>query len=270
MPEHTRLRFTKTKAGMLTSLLAAGAIAASGCGESTSSAPSAQAGSTSPAPSSTTTSSDTQATSTAHTGASSTGGGKHSAPSAPAAGGRHRSRVHLVLPPPGSHQAPKLTANERAAVSVADITLSSPAIKQIRNASTPTLARQYTCQGADHSPPLRWTSIPPGTKELALFAISTRPVAGKLYFDWAIAGLSPSLKGLTSASVPAGAVLGRASSGHPAYSICPAAGKQESYVFALYALPQSLAPRAGFDPATLRQQAIQVARHTGLLVGTYG
>jgi phosphatidylethanolamine-binding protein (PEBP) family uncharacterized protein len=153
---------------------------------------------------------------------------------------------------------------------VADIILSSPAIKQVRNASTPTLDRQYTCRGADHSPPLRWTGIPAGTKELALFAISTHPVKGKLFFDWAIAGLNPGLKGLDSASVPAGAVLGRNGTGRVAYSICPASGKRESYVFALYALPQSLGPQAGFDPAALRRQAIALARHTGLLVGTYG
>jgi phosphatidylethanolamine-binding protein (PEBP) family uncharacterized protein len=109
-----------------------------------------------------------------------------------------------------------------------------------------------------------------GTQELMLFAISTEPVSGKLFFDWAVAGLSPSLKGLEGGSLPAGAVVGRNGDGRDGYALCPANGKRESYVFALFALPQRLAPQAGFDPAALRQQAIKIARHTGLLVGSYG
>lgn len=187
-----------------------------------------------------------------------------------ASGAARRPRSHIVLPSPSSRIAPKLTASERAKASVADITLSSTAIKQVRNAVTPTLDRQYTCRGADRSPPLRWTGVPPGTAELALFAISTQPVNGRLFFDWAIAALKPSLKGLERGSIPAGAVVGRNGAGDTRYSVCPPSGKRESYVFALYALPRSLAPQAGFDPATLREQAIALARHTGLLVGTYG
>jgi phosphatidylethanolamine-binding protein (PEBP) family uncharacterized protein len=178
--------------------------------------------------------------------------------------------VPLVLPSANSQPAPKLSPSERAHVSVADITLSSPAIKQVRLASASNLAQRYTCRGTDESPPLHWTKPPAGTRELALFVMSVHPVAGKLFFDWAIAGLSPSLHGLGSGATPAGAVVGRNGYGNAAYSICPSNGTRENYVFALYALPRSLAPKANFDPATLRQQAIGLARHTGLLVGTYG
>jgi hypothetical protein len=153
---------------------------------------------------------------------------------------------------------------------VADITLSSPAIRQVRSASIPTLAGQYTCRGADNSPPLRWRAIPPGARELVLFAISTQPVDGKLFFNWAVAGLSPRLSGLNNDSLPPGAVVGRNGYGHAGYSICPADGRRESYAFVLYALPRNLAPRANFDPAALRLQAMALARHTGLVVGTYG
>ncbi|MBX9812004.1 MAG: YbhB/YbcL family Raf kinase inhibitor-like protein, partial [Burkholderiales bacterium] len=30
------------------------------------------------------------------------------------------------------------------------------------------IPRQYTCQGADESPPLEWSGLPAGTKSLAL------------------------------------------------------------------------------------------------------
>jgi phosphatidylethanolamine-binding protein (PEBP) family uncharacterized protein len=167
-----------------------------------------------------------------------------------------------VLPPPGSKPEPKPTASEVATHPVADIALSSPAIRQAKDASSYTLDAQYTCAGANHSPPLHWSGVPSGTQELVLFVISTVPVDGKLYFDWAVAGLNPSLKGLSAATLPSGAVQG----GQSGYTICPGSGKSESYVFLLYALPKKLSPAQNFDPAALRQQAIHTAHHVGLLV----
>jgi phosphatidylethanolamine-binding protein (PEBP) family uncharacterized protein len=256
-------------AGLLVpaTLLTVCAVTVAGCGE-TAGTPAA----TQSAPTTTRTAAGTgSSASTAVATTPKTVSTQTSSTARPASSGHvRRSRAHLVLPPPGSHPAPKLSASDRASVSVADITLSSPAITQRRSASAATLGREYTCRGADHSPSLHWTGIPPGTKELALFAISIKPVAGKLFFDWAVANLNPGLKGLDSNTLPPGAVLGRNGSGHAAYSICPIGAKHEDYVFVLYALPQSLSPKPNFDPAYLRQQAIRIARHTGLLVGSYG
>lgn len=252
---------------MLASLLVVGALVATGCGETTSSDTSAKAGTTSSSSPSTVAATSATTTSPTTTTAKPKTGRKHSSSTGSRA---HKGRKPLVLPSADSQPAPKLSPSERAHVSVADITLSSPAIKQVRLASAPNLAKRYTCRGTNESPPLHWTKPPAGTKELALFVISIRPVGGKLFFDWAIAGIDPSLHGLAAGASPAGAVVGRNGYGHAAYSICPSNGTRENYVFALYALPRSLAPKANFDPATLRQQAIGLARHTGLLVGIYG
>jgi len=175
-----------------------------------------------------------------------------------------------VLPPAGSKPEPKLSASEQAALPVSDISLSSSAITRQGQSSLYTIASEYTCHGADRSLPLHWSGVPANTRELALFAISTRPVGGKLYFDWALAGISPTLTGIQAGQQPPGAVAGQNSSGKTTYSICPPAGQHESYVFLLYALPSTLHPKPGFDPATLRAQAKHIARHTGLLVGTNG
>jgi phosphatidylethanolamine-binding protein (PEBP) family uncharacterized protein len=257
------------KLPLLLLLLAACALVATGCGEASGGASGASLTAAQHTPATrAAASSDARGAADSATGAQAhqrSTNARH-ATTAPV----RKSKAHLVLPPPGSHPEPKLTASERATVSVADISLSSPAIKRVANSSAYTLDREYTCHGADRSPPLRWSSVPANTKELALFAISTRPVNGKLFFDWALANLKPSFKDLQAGTLPAGAVLGESSSGHASYSICPASGKRESYVFVLYALPTSLAPTTGFDPTTLRHQAMQLARHTGLLVGTYG
>jgi phosphatidylethanolamine-binding protein (PEBP) family uncharacterized protein len=173
-----------------------------------------------------------------------------------------------VLPPPGAHRAPKITASERENLPTTDITLSSAAISQHTAASR--IAGRYTCHGANSSPPLHWSGVPADTKELALFVMNTTPVGGKLFFDWAVAGLNPALAGLQAGKLPPGAVTGRNGYGHAGYSLCPPGSKRESYVFLLYALPASLSPKPGFNPATLRAQALHLSRHTGLLAGTYG
>jgi phosphatidylethanolamine-binding protein (PEBP) family uncharacterized protein len=173
-----------------------------------------------------------------------------------------------VLPPPGSQPEPKITASERATLPTADIDLSSPAVQQQHRTSTYTIARQYTCRGADSSPPLRWSSVPSNTSELALLVMNTAPVNGQLYFDWAVAHIAPSAKELNAGRLPAGTVVGLNSSGKAAYSLCPAGSKPETYLFLLYALPKGLSPKPNFDAATFRQEAMRDARHTGLLAAS--
>lgn len=251
---------------LLPALLLGGALLSTGCGESnpkTTAAATASQATTAPAsPPATTSTTPTTAAGSQTTTRSSPG---------PASPGKHRSRAHLVLPPPGSHPEPKITPSQAASLPVADISLSSAAIKQVGRSSVYTIAKQYTCGGGDISPPLHWTGIPPTTKELALFVISTTPVDEKLYFDWAIAGLDPKLTGLEAGRLPAGTVAGRNSAGATRYTLCPPnTTKPENYLFVLYALPKSLAPKPGFDPQTLRLQAKQIARHTGILAGAYG
>lgn len=194
--------------------------------------------------------------------------------SAPSAGAEQpvhrRRRAHLVLPGPNSRPAPHMSTAQRANVSVADIALSSSAIAQPGPGVQSVVARRYTCQGADTPPPLRWTGVPTGTKELALFVLNTRPVHEKLFFDWAVTGLPGGLRELEAGSLPAGAVVGRNGFGHDAYSLCPLDGRSETYLFVLYALPQKLSAVSGFDPTTMRAEAIKLAHHTGILFGAYG
>ncbi len=236
-------------------MLLAGAI--SGCGESNSTPAASVA-----APA------NTASTPTATTGTAS----KPQSTTAPSAKATHsgrsalaKARAHAAFSSL-AHAKPehKLTAAQRARIPVADIELSSPAIP-----SGGVITRENTCDGSNQSPALRWRNVPPGTAEIVVFAISATPVDGKLFFDWALAGLDPKLGGIPAGQLPQGAIPGRNGYGHNGYSICPEPGKQETYVFAVYALPERLATNPGFDPASLRAQAKQTAQHTGLLVGSY-
>lgn len=164
-----------------------------------------------------------------------------------------------------------MSSAQLSKLAIADISLSSPAFGSgsATGAGRSAIPLQYTCHGSDRSPALHWQDLPANTVELALFVLSVTPVNGKLFFNWALTGLSPSLTGLKAGQLPAGAVVGRNSYGQNGYSICPAAGKAEDYVFTLYALTQRLTASPGFEPAAMRTQALQLARHSGLLIGTY-
>lgn len=99
--------------------------------------------------------------------------------------------------------------------------------------------------------------------------MNVAPVGGKLFFDWALAGIDPALGGLESAKLPKGAVQGQNSFGKAGYEICPPAGSSETYVFTLYALPQRLNASKGFDPTALRRQVQAISRKAGILAATY-
>ena len=56
--------------------------------------------------------------------------------------------------------------------------------------------------------------------------------------------------------------------GKRGYSICPS-GAGEIYMFAIYALPQSLSPPKGFDARELRKEILAVSGNVGLLPAVY-
>jgi len=130
------------------------------------------------------------------------------------------------------------------------------------------LSAEYTCDGKNTSPALLWQGAPQGTAELVLFAMNIQPVEGKLFFDWAVAGLSPELEEIEAGKLPKGAVAGLNSFGKTGYEICPEGGS-ETYMFTLFALPKKLSPGHGFDPIALRKEVAGVSGNAGLLALSY-
>jgi phosphatidylethanolamine-binding protein (PEBP) family uncharacterized protein len=136
------------------------------------------------------------------------------------------------------------------------------------NVSIPTYVREnehlissrYTCDGADISLPVRWSGVPRGTEALALFVVNVRPADGKLFFDWAVAGLNPTSHGISAGTLPPGAIVGRNSFGNTSYSICPAKGPHPEHFFVKVAsLPRPLAVKPGFDAEALYREAERTA-----------
>jgi phosphatidylethanolamine-binding protein (PEBP) family uncharacterized protein len=158
--------------------------------------------------------------------------------------------------------ASKLPANQRARLAVDDIELTSPSM-HTHAGGLPTIDRENTCNGGDLTPALDWKNIPPNTAELAIFIISTTPVDNKLFYDWAVTGIEPSLHGISAGHLPSTAHL------NTSYTICPPQGKGENYLVALFALPQKLSVTPGENPNELHKLALHIAHHSGLLVGSY-
>jgi len=181
----------------------------------------------------------------------------------PAGAGRHGPPV----PMPSGEEEHKITPQQRREATVANITLESPSSPPAAR-GTSALSAKYTCDGANTSPDLRWQGVPTETKELILFAMNIQPVEGKLFFDWAVAGLDPELEEIEAGTLPAGAIVGRNSFGKVGYEICPT-GSGETYIFTLFALPKKLSPAHGFDPFALRKAVAGVSGNAGLLGMSY-
>lgn len=258
-----------TSAGVILALVVAVALAVSGCGggseSETASAPRSTTGAQGQDPSA------AKHPSSSSTGSSSSSGQDQAAGSKPGSQGSSGSpgegsakhAQHITLPKGEPEQA--ATPAEQAQATVADIALASPALGGQEAPLPPT----YTCDGKDTWPALRWQGVPASTAELALFAMNVQPVQGKLFFDWAVAGIDPSLAGLEAGQLPGGAVMGKNSFGQNGYSICPPNGSAETYIFTLYALPKRLSAAKGFDPHALRDQILELSGNAGLMAASY-
>lgn len=126
---------------------------------------------------------------------------------------------------------------------------------------------RYTCTGADVSPPLRWSGVPAGTKELALAMIDSDAPGGP-FTHWVLAGIPPTDNRLPAHLGLTGAVPGRNDFGKLLYrGPCPPAGRAHRYVIELLALPAPSGLTPGFRIAALKRLHPSSA---GVLVGVFG
>ena len=250
----------------LLALVVVVALLVAGCGgggseETASSAAQAQGESTSPGGAESKAKGEAQSPASKGSQAQQQDGGSPTQSSSAQGSGKHGKSITL----PEGEPEPQATPAEQANATVTDISLSSPDVGQGE-----VIPAEFTCDGKGSWPTLQWQGVPPASKELVLFVMNVAPVQGKLFFDWALAGIDPALSGIESGKLPKGAVQGQNSFAKAGYELCPAPGSSETYVFALYALPQALSPKKGFDPAALRQQVQAISRNAGLLAVSYG
>ena len=149
----------------------------------------------------------------------------------------------------------------------AEFAVSSPAFVD----NTP-IPAEYSCNGRNVPPPLRWENVPAGTESLAL-VVDDPDAVGGLYIHWVVTGIPPSTTEIVEGALPQGAQVSLNSGGKAAYlGPCPPAGTGvHHYRFQLYALskPLALAPTtpAGQATQTIAGAAIATASTVGLFSG---
>ena len=111
------------------------------------------------------------------------------------------------------------------------------------------IPREYTCEGDDVSPPLRFGRVPEAAKSLVLVVIDGDAPQGSIV-HWLLWNIPPDQSEIDRASVPAGARQGRNDFRKVGYTgPCPPAGVHR-YHFRLYALGSAL----NLAPGATREQ----------------
>jgi hypothetical protein len=152
------------------------------------------------------------------------------------------------------------------------LTLRSPAF-----ANGGEIPREYTCDGADRSPPLEWTGAPAGTRSFALIMDdpdAPDPRAPQMtWVHWVLYDIPPSTTGLpedaASGALPPGTREGTNSWKRTGYGgPCPPIGRHR-YFHKLYAVDTELGdlgePTADDLAAAMQGHILAKAE----LVGTY-
>jgi Raf kinase inhibitor-like YbhB/YbcL family protein len=139
------------------------------------------------------------------------------------------------------------------------------------------IARAHTCDGADLSPPLAWTGIPTGARELAI-TLHEPDAPGGEFTHWVLYGLPKTVTRLP-AGVPRTERLDDplfASQGvNDHHQIgyrgpCPPPGPPHRYVFTLFALSRPTGLPPGATRAVLLEVLDGAIIETAQLTGTYG
>jgi|WetSurMetagenome_2_1015567.scaffolds.fasta_scaffold134219_1 Raf kinase inhibitor-like YbhB/YbcL family protein len=132
---------------------------------------------------------------------------------------------------------------------------------------------QYTCDGADISPPLSWNGVPAGTKSLALIAEDPDAPAGT-WVHWVVYDLPPATDSLQENLPKTDTLAGGGKQGKTDFNRigwngpCPPGGNHR-YFFNIYALDIMLNLPAGKTKAEIEKAMNGHILAKGELVGTY-
>jgi len=136
------------------------------------------------------------------------------------------------------------------------------------------IPEKYTCDGADISPPLKWTNIPQGAKSLALVCDDPDAPAGT-WVHWVLYELPPAVTEMpegvpTTETIFNGAKQGVNDFKRIGYGgLCPPRGGPHRYFFKLYALDAELQLKAKATKKDLLRAMEGHILAEGQLMGTY-
>jgi Raf kinase inhibitor-like YbhB/YbcL family protein len=166
-------------------------------------------------------------------------------------------------------RAPVGTAPEVGADVPATLSLSSDAF-----GAAESIPAEYTCQGANVSPPLAWSGVPDGAASLALI-VDDPDAPGGTWVHWVLYDLGPDVTALPAGVAPAERPAAGGTQGENDFrdlgygGPCPPAGRAHRYCFKLYALDRPLQLAPGASKAEVLQAAAGHILARGELMGTF-
>ena len=135
------------------------------------------------------------------------------------------------------------------------------------------IPEKYTCDDIDISPPLKWSSIPEGTKTFAIICDDPDAPMGT-WVHWVIYNLSADINELSENIPPSeiltnGAKQGKNDFGKIGYGgPCPPGGTHR-YYFKVYALSKELMVESGITKSELLKAMERHILSEGKLMGRY-
>jgi Raf kinase inhibitor-like YbhB/YbcL family protein len=114
-----------------------------------------------------------------------------------------------------------------------EISLTSPAFPDGE-----TVPDQFTCTGADESPPLKWSGVPAEAESLTL-SLTDADAPGGPFTHWMVTGIDPSSTGVTQGEMPTGGTEQQNSFGETSYGgPCPPPGELHVYTWEIEAVSE--------------------------------
>ena len=137
------------------------------------------------------------------------------------------------------------------------------------------IPEEYTCQGKNISPPLKWSGVPSETKSLA-FIMDDPDAPMGTWVHWVLYDLAPSMTELPE-GLPAKEHIAAGSGKEGSNDFkrigyggpCPPAGKPHRYFFKLYALDTALDLKPGAKKKDLERAMEKHILAQGQLMATY-
>jgi Raf kinase inhibitor-like YbhB/YbcL family protein len=133
---------------------------------------------------------------------------------------------------------------------------------------------QYTCDGKNISPPLRWKGAPAETQSLALIVDDPDSPTG-IWTHWTLFNVPADVSELVEDFAKAHATASSAKDGVNSFKKvgyggpCPPSGKQHRYFFKLYALDTALNLQPGASRSDIESAMTKHILAMGQLMGTY-
>jgi Raf kinase inhibitor-like YbhB/YbcL family protein len=136
------------------------------------------------------------------------------------------------------------------------------------------IPEQYTCDGDDLSPPLRWSGVPAGTRSIAI-VLDDPDAPGHIFRHWSLYDMPSATRSLKEAQPTTGELQNSTrQSRNDFYEIgyrgpCPPQGEEHEYLFFIYALSEPLKLGGDAVPATVSDAIRGRVLGTGSFSGMY-